>query len=976
MSDFETELKRLNKEQKLAVEAIEGPVMVLAGPGTGKTQVVAMRIAQILLKTQLKPQNILALTFTEAGVTALRDRLVKLVGPDGYLVTIATFHGFANEIIGTFPHVFPQVQSGSNLNELERIGVVEDILESGHVGSVLRPMRKSSHYVKDIVSTIKTAKQEAITSEKITEAAENIPEDGKELTKIDRENNARKKLILKEFALVFQSYQNRLEADGTYDYEDMILMVLEAIKTNPEIRAHFQERYQYILVDEYQDTNTAQNQLVELLADFFDNPNLFVVGDDKQAIYRFQGASVANMSYFQKKYPQMKLISLKDNYRSSPEILKVADALIDNNTQQIKKFLKSPIFDLSPTKASGETPTIFSCPTPLSQEQKIIEQIKESQRKGMSYLDIAVIWRRNAEANRFRRALEKAGIPLSGEKQVDLMSEPIVRALISALTAVSNPMNNQAVFFCTKLLLDEKHLLELFATSRAHARSRSSFIEVMEKSTSTHIKKIASNILKWNKLSDTLPIFELIEKVVEESALVNKIRPDQNGIADLDLMKAILDMAYDFSLRNQSATLKDWLRHLSLTKEYKLPIKINRNVAQEGVTVTTVHGVKGLEYSLVIMAGVDERQWSTKAQRDLIPLPAELIGLKNWQDDVTEDERRLFYVGITRAKENLIFTYSATDIDGKERLGAQFMAEIKPVCQESTYQPALKNIALFETESIKPKSDELARSEELSFIRQKVREQGFSATDLRAYQHCPRQYLMTRILKIPTLPSSALVFGNAIHKALELFFREYKGFKTLPPKQTLINFYQEALTKSLPFQERQQYFAKGEGILSAFYDAKAADWTAPVGVEYTFSPHKVMLDDIWLTGKFDRIDPIGKDNAVRVVDYKTGSKAKSRNVIEGKTLNSQGEIKQQLVYYALLAKHDRLFPYKAKDFRVAFVDDELTFKQEDFEIVESEIKELEQKIKDTYKEILTRTDFPHTADSYENGCEVCELFPN
>lgn len=974
MKSFLKELDKLNAEQRLAVETIEGPVMVLAGPGTGKTQVVALRIANILQKTQMKPSNILALTFTEAGVSAMRKRLFELIGVDAYLVTIATFHGFANEVIGTFPHLFVQVKSGSNLTDLERLAIIEDILDSQHVGSLLRPLRKSDHYVVSIARAITEAKKENLSADMISEYAKGIDFTLNTLTKAEQESLSRQKQVLIEFAEVFTSYNKHLEEKFLYDYDDMILFVLKALQEEPEIKAHFQERYQYILVDEYQDTNTAQNLLVETLADFFGNPNLFVVGDDKQAIYRFQGASVSNMTHFHKKYPEMKLISLRENYRSTPEILRSAGDLIKNNHTQLKNYLKVNVFDLAPTLKSGPKPALFQVTTPLLQDELIVSEINKANVAGIDFADMAIIYRRNADVKRCLMMLEKFGIPTSGERSTELMSEPISRQLLLALKAVNNPSDDVAVFALAKILTPPEKLVDLLATSRAHSRSRSSLLEVMGKSTTTHIKKTSEKIATWHKLATSLPLFELLEKVVGESGLLDQIKSGEKGIKDLDLIKTLLDFAYDYSVRNQEANLDEWLRHLQLSKKYGQAFKVTRSSALGGVTVSTVHGVKGLEYKLVIMPGLDEKRWSTKQMTSLIQLPSELIGLKDWQEDVVEDERRLFYVGMTRAKERLVLAYCQNDIDNRELLPSQFLAEMSASVESVNYLRSTDELAEFERTAILPPPNSPIKQAERDYIREKVREQGFSFTDLRAYSKCPRQYLLSRVLKIPTLPSSSLVYGNVIHKALEMFFREYKGLKKLPSKSRLIEYYHDALTKSLPFSDRAQYLGKGELVLSSFYDKQAASWKPPVGVEYTFSPHKVMLGDIWLTGKFDRIDPLG-DNLVRVLDYKTSSKAKSRNVIEGKTKNSEGEIKTQLIYYALLAKHDRLFPYKVKDFEIVFVDDELTFKSEVFEISSGEIVELEKKIETTYQEILSREDFPHLGKDFENGCELCELFP-
>jgi len=355
MSDqkFERELVKLNKAQRQAVETIEGPVMVVAGPGTGKTQVVAMRIANILRQTQLGARNILALTFTEAGVTALRTRLEKLIGADAYQVTIATFHGFANQIITTFPYVFGFTTEATSVTELERLQIIDQILSS-QTFTALRPLRSPTFHVPAIAQAIRVCKQEAVEPETLIELARaQFQPSSAKITDAKQKLAQRDLAINLELAEVYRQYQAALVARHLYDYEDMVLFAISAIKNNPEIRAYYQERYHYLLVDEYQDTNNSQNALVESLADFFDNPNVFVVGDDKQAIYRFQGASVANMLHFTKKYPQMKIISLEENYRSLPEILTTAQDLISRNSHQLLSYLPDQIAGLKPTRKAA-----------------------------------------------------------------------------------------------------------------------------------------------------------------------------------------------------------------------------------------------------------------------------------------------------------------------------------------------------------------------------------------------------------------------------------------------------------------------------------------------------------------------------------------------------------------------------------------------------------------------------------------------
>jgi hypothetical protein len=237
--------------------------------------------------------------------------------------------------------------------------------------------------------------------------------------------------------------------------------------------------------------------------------------------------------------------------------------------------------------------------------------------------------------------------------------------------------------------------------------------------------------------------------------------------------------------------------------------------------------------------------------------------------------------------------------------------------------------------------------------------------------------LINRILRFPTLPSPSLVYGNAIHRALELFFKEYKGKSRLPSKSKLLAYYEEAVLNSLPISDQEKQLVLGTAVLSELYDKNQTTWKIPVGVEYSFSTHQVMLGDIQLTGKFDRIESIDASaNTVRIIDYKTGGRVKTRGEIEGTTQNSDGQVKKQLVFYSLLGELDPYFRYTAKEFVISFIDDQMKFKEEKFVISEDERKDLKKEIAETYQKIITDDEFPHLGKDFTGGCELCQsVFP-
>jgi len=341
-SDFNKQYQALNSAQQEAVDAIDGPVLVVAGPGTGKTQILTLRIANILQKTDTAPEQILALTFTESGVLAMRRRLLSFVGEGAYRVPIHTFHGFCNAIIGRFPEHFPEYVGSSAISELDRILIMQKVFDEVRPPH-LRAFRSPYYHVPKALSAISDCKRENLSQidlegrvvsalAQIRNASDYMYEKGANKGKVRGAYKKEEEKLEKveDLNLLYFAYEKALAEREAYDYDDMILSVVRALENDKDLKLILQEEYQYLLADEYQDGNGAQNRVLELLADFHENPNIFVVGDPNQAIYRFQGASLENFHRFKTLYPGAKEISLTDNYRSPQKILNLAHQLLSH----------------------------------------------------------------------------------------------------------------------------------------------------------------------------------------------------------------------------------------------------------------------------------------------------------------------------------------------------------------------------------------------------------------------------------------------------------------------------------------------------------------------------------------------------------------------------------------------------------------------------------------------------------------------
>src|SRR3989344_6125002 len=427
-SEFKNYYNRLNPKQKEAVDAIDGPVMVVAGPGTGKTQILTLRIANILEKTDTPPEAILALTYTESGVTSMRGRLSEITGNSAYRVMISTFHGFANNIIRNYPEEFPHIIGANSITEVEQFKIMEGVITLSEL-SILRPFGDTFYYIRSALSTINKLKQEGVVPDQFEKI---IKDEEKKFSLIDDlyyEKGAHKgkmkgkyqdmqKHILKnkELTILYHAYQKALRDQGLYDYSDMIMEVCSALEKNNDLLLTLQEKYQYFLIDEHQDTNNAQNRIIELLANFYDNPNLFMVGDEKQAIFRFQGASLENFLYFKNRYKGAKLITLVHNYRSTQAILNLATSLMKKGELESQSKHPNKKIDLY-NFSSTDVEKYFIA-------RSIQEKISGNKIKPE---DIVVLYRENRDALPIASMLEKFGVPFAIESEQNVLQDEDIK---------------------------------------------------------------------------------------------------------------------------------------------------------------------------------------------------------------------------------------------------------------------------------------------------------------------------------------------------------------------------------------------------------------------------------------------------------------------------------------------------------------------------------------------------------------------
>ena len=980
--DFEEQYKRLNPAQRQAVDAIDGPVMVIAGPGTGKTSILTLRIANILKRTDTPPDAILALTFTESGAYNMRRKLVEIVGSAGYKVNISTFHGFCNGIIKEYPERFPRIIGSTAMTDIDQIKTMEKVIADCEL-EFLKPYGEPLYYVRPALTVIKSLKREGYGTEELKQSIKQqekafaaIPdlmhEKGAHKGKMKGEYIKEKEHIEKnkELLKVFEGYEAELKKKKQYDYEDMIIEVIKALKAEPEFLLILQENYQYILADEHQDANNAQNKVLELLSNFHSNPNLFIVGDEKQAIFRFQGASLENFLYFKKLYPQALPVNLEENYRSQQGILDASHSLIEKNAapdtfERVKLKANS--------KHKSAPITVYEFHTEDVEHFFVASDIKNKIIDGTKPEDIAVLYRDNRDAFPIAATLERLGVSCKVLSDQDMLRDPHVRKLILIFRGISNLADSEAL---GKLLFVDffgLNTLEVFKIFQKAKDERKPLSEVLQCESPEFWKKLVG----WASLAKNKPFADVFETVVRESGFLTDALKSDQSLERLRVLEALFAEIRKLSTGSKEYFLSDFIDYLNLMEDHGILLKsAGGGDFSKGVRLMTAHKSKGLEFEHVYIAGCFDGHWGNKRDRKYFHI--KLLGGGDEGGGKIEDERRLFYVALTRAKQTVSISYATEGREGREQLPSQFIEEIAPALKAKGDSAAIEKVyqglSVFNfTERIVPKVS-IADKE---YIKNLFLERGLSVTELNNYLACPWQYFFVNLIRLPQSQTKHQIYGTAVHETLQSFFNKYREEADMSRKEFLELFEYNLGRKPLSVADYKELRLKGLKSLGGYYDTYKNTWPRDVITEYNVrGVHLPVLvgdtRDLLLKGKLDKLELSEDGRSVHVVDYKTG-KAKSRNELEGKTKNADGNYKRQLVFYKLLIGLDDAKRYEMQSGELDFTepDEKMRYKKERFEISDGEVEELKKTVGRVAGEIINLEFWDKTCG--EKECEWCAL---
>lgn len=1017
---FSEELKKLNPAQRTAVEHLEGPVLVIAGPGTGKTQILSARIGNILSSadTQASPQNILCLTYTEAGTVAMRKRLLKFIGPDAYKVHIFTFHGFCNQVIQENLDYF-----GFNdlqpLTDLEAVEVFQKLIDSLDAKHPLKRLSGDAYFEADRLKVLfDIMKRESWSPEFISEKVEEYINDlpNKEDYVYKRANASKgikvgdlkvslineekeRMAMLQAGACEFYRYQQMLQEIKRYDYNDMILWVLNAFKKNENLLLHYQEKYHYFLVDEFQDTNGSQNEILNMVTSFWDIPNVFVVGDDDQSIFRFQGANVKNIvDFYSLHKDNLKTILLTENYRSSQKILDISKKVIDHNKERLVKLIEGLDKDLiakGTLSASPTVPTVVEYYNTIHEEAGIINEIEKLYQQGEDLSEVAVIYRSHRLVENIVKGLEHRKIPLNIKQRINILELPFVKCILNILTYLQKEYNEPDS--AENILYEIMHYSFFDVSPRDAAmiarecsgkegdkkKSWRELIGSRERMfqlnlySARALSDLEENIDFWLKELPNLTLQGLFEKVLVRGGILSYAMRSPDRVWLMQVLNSLADFIKEESIKRKNISLKDFLILVDQMNYYKVPVYLNKVThAENGVNFVTAHSSKGLEFKYVFLVSSSSNCWeSQSAKRRTYKIPDTLT--ESAVEDKSEEERRLFYVAVTRAKEFLQISFPGKNNEGKELEMSQFVAEIL-----ESEMVHLKKVSLPDEEVILLQSQLMVGLEKPSFpileepiLKDILKTYRMNVSHLNKYLKCPLTFYFENVLKVPMVKSESLGFGNAVHYALNVLFSTMikDSNKAFPEKRDLYSFFLKGLKRFHSHFSEQEFSRKsdfGKEILPEYYDIYVNHWNKNVLTEYSF--YNVVMEGIPLTGVIDKLEFDGKK--VNVVDYKTGNPDNGRKKLNPPNDKDPlgGDYWRQLIFYKILIEADKRNSWEMISGEIDFIQKntkkefskvKVYIKPEDVELVKSQIKE-------AYKKI---TDFQFNPGCGKEDCQWCNF---
>jgi DNA helicase-2/ATP-dependent DNA helicase PcrA len=898
-------LSNLNKNQIKAVTYDKGPLLIVAGAGTGKTTVITKRIGWLIVEKKIDPQNILALTFTDKAAGEMEER-VDIALPLGYVdLQISTFHSFGQRVLKEHGIDIGLADNLQVLTDSEKWFLIRKNLDKFKL-DYYKPLGNPTRFISALINHISRCKNEQITiceyldyAAKLKMEFDSVEGVYKKMNDLSKEEKEKfqEMLRINELAECFHTYQQLMLENNYLDFDDLINFTIKLFKERPKILNYYKKKFEYIFVDEFQDTNLAQYQLIKLLTD--KNSKITVVGDDDQSIYRFRGASMSNILKFKTDYPKTQEIFLTQNYRSKQNLLDKAYEFIQLNNPnrlevQLKNNSKSELNKKLISSEKGEGIIKHIHKETLDEEvisviDEIIDIYKNNDK--VNWSDFAILIRANNQADPFIDECERRGLPYIFLAAKGLYFKPIIIDLSSYLRLLCDYYDSTAAFRVLnmqRLDIDYKDLMAIMNFSK---RKAISLFETCQRINETYVslktKKKVLNLLnlieKHSVLVRNKAVFKAVYQIIIDLQYLNFLNklPERKYIENISYLNQFLKIIKNFEKNNIRPLLKDFIEYLDLCIQAgdQGGLYNDLDIGPDSIKILTIHGAKGLEFKYVFIVNLVDRRFPTVEKKSPIEIPDEIINdeLPDY-DTHLEEERRLFYVALTRAKQG-IFLSSARDYGGarKKKLSV-FLNNLGFYLKDDKHIQIKENNKELKFGKFEP--DDLFTNNNIDYS--SLIPLKFSFTQLKTFEECPWKYRFAHILKVPTQIKAPLAFGQTMHNTLQKFFQKIlSGVKVNqtslfgnndlqkrePSLDELLEIYGQSWIDDgyISKTQKQNYKQKGVEQLTEFYNIHKGKFPRPLFLEKGFN---LKINDNIIVGKIDRVDL--KNEKVEIVDYKTG----------------------------------------------------------------------------------------------------------
>lgn len=909
MSDFETAYQSLNKEQKRAVDTIDGPVMVVAGPGTGKTQVLALRIAHILEQTDVGADAVLCLTFTRSGVSAMRKRLERYIRGASREVHVNTFHSFAGDLVDKYYQLLDFDIAPRLLSDTEAVLLVDELLHE-HEWEYIRPRTNPSQYFGDLRGLISILKREQMSPamflsevEQEIVALEQDPDSissrGESKGKLKKEIEKKIESLMrtKEVVAFYRLYEEQKKSRGFMDYDDVLEYAVVLAESTEDVRADIREAYQYILIDEHQDSSGVQNAFLKAVWQGVEQPNIFVVGDDRQLIYGFSGASFSYFESFAHLFGKATLITLVENYRSTERILALADDLLQSSVTTEK--LKS--------NTAGDHSVLLS---EFSYERDEIlgaaAFFKEQIEAGAKPEDCALLVPKNRHVRSAINILRDRGLPVSSVGGSSFFSVSETQSIRRVLKIIADPFDSVSL---AESVLDVTSAVAPMEAHRFLHTFKYKNIELSHLTDYGHTDGLFAgehSIAKWGKkLSGwiegvTHDRLSVLVSTIGNELLIQQAKNHEALLRAVEVVRSLLHVVLLWEEKHTGESLGAFLSYIDRLEEYGQQVELASFGAVHGIQVMTLHKSKGLEYECVWIAHMNEQTLMAE-KRQAFTLP-ESIKVRMAERDVEAVKREL-YVAITRAKQHCAISYATAGYDGREFELAEIIADLPQV--HFTKRDAVTNEQALLTggpeqyvETV-PERMETTIAEVQDFVREHYEDTKVSVTLLNNFFECPWKWYFRNFLKLPEVKSVSLALGSAVHSTLEYILKS----ETKPSAKLITEKIHDALAREgVTDTKEMKRLAKDAELavvnwMEHYYSDLAKDRTSERSVSY----RDPAFPNLSMYGKIDLTERSSSGDIV-VTDFKTGS-VKTAGMIEKVTDEGRlSDYMRQLAMYSYLVR--------------------------------------------------------------------------